>query len=58
MAKCLSCGNELVFDETYDEYVDSTEVILYEEGHCPECGKQYKWKDVYNFSEEDELREV
>ena len=55
--KCTKCGTDLEFDDTVDTYSDSIIVIFYEVGHCPKCGKKYKWKDVYNFSYFEDLEE-
>jgi uncharacterized protein with PIN domain len=58
MPECLECKTELEFDDTVDIYADSDIVIFYEVGHCPKCGKEYKWRDVYNFSHFEDLEEV
>lgn len=57
MPECLECKVELEFDDTVDTYADGDIVIFYEIGHCPKCGKKYKWKDVYNFSHFEDLEE-
>lgn len=57
MPKCKHCGTELEFDDTYDQYCDADIVCLYEVGHCPNCGKEYKWKDYYKFSDYEDLEE-
>lgn len=58
MPECKICGTELEFDDTTDQYSDADIVIFYELGHCPKCGKDYKWKDKYNFSHYEDLEEV
>ena len=58
MPECTKCGTELEYDATYDQESDSEEVILYEVGHCPKCGKKYKWRDEYHFSHFTNLEEA
>lgn len=57
MPDCLNCGTELEFDESLDQYTDNDDVILYEIGHCPCCGKSFKWKDNYKFTKYSDLEE-
>lgn len=57
MPECTACGTELEFDNTYDQYSDSDIVIFYEVGHCPKCGKIFKWKDEYCFEKFTDLEE-
>ena len=55
MPECLVCGTELEFDDTIDEYADDTTVRMKELGHCPKCGKHYRWFDVYKYSHFEDL---
>ena len=57
MPECKYCNVELEFDDTVDQYSDADIVIFYEVGHCPKCGKDYKWKDKYKFSDFEDLEE-
>ena len=57
MPNCKYCKVELEFDDTVDEYVDNEEVTLYEVGHCPNCRRNYKWQDYYEFKYYTNLEE-
>lgn len=57
MPECKYCNVELEFDDTIDEYADDTIVKMKELGHCPKCGKDYKWFDVYKYSYFEDLEE-
>jgi predicted RNA-binding Zn-ribbon protein involved in translation (DUF1610 family) len=57
MPECTVCGTELEFDNTCDQYSDADIVIFYEEGHCPKCGKKFKWRDEYHFETFTDLEE-
>lgn len=57
MLECIKCGTELKFDETVEIQVDASEAVLKELGHCPKCGKKYKWLDVYVYSDFINLEE-
>ena len=58
MPKCLECKVELEFDDTVDTWTDGEDnVIIKIYGHCPKCGKLYKWKDVYQYVEFQDLKE-
>lgn len=56
MPKC-TCGEEIEFER--DEFFDGDSNIILQRayGHCPKCGKKYRWNDVYilkNFSDLEE----
>lgn len=57
MPKC-TCGKELEFDR--DEFYEGDcDIILYQAyGHCPKCGKHYKWKDEYILTDFNDLEEI
>lgn len=57
MADCLNCGTELDFDNTVVQYTEENEIVLCETGHCPNCGKKFKWKDNYKFVNHSDLEE-
>lgn len=58
MPKCLKCETELEFDDTVDTWVDEEIVEMKNIGHCPECGKKYKWRDFYRYTEFQDLEEA
>lgn len=45
MPKC-KCGEELEFDNDIDLWIDEDTVAIVSCGHCPKCGKKYKWLDL------------
>ena len=47
MAYCAECGVKLVYDDTSPLRIEDGEVKDVNLGHCPECGKTYRWKEVY-----------
>lgn len=57
MPECLECKTELEFDDTVDTWADEEAVVMKNHGHCPQCGKTYKWKDIYRYTEFEELEE-
>lgn len=46
---CPYCKVELDFDDHYDMYDDGDTIICRAIGHCPKCGKHFKWEDLYTF---------
>ena len=58
MPECKYCNVELEFDDTIDEDTDESEVAMKEIGHCPKCGKDYVWFDIYKYSHYKGLEEV
>ena len=57
MPECLKCKVELEFDDTVDTWANADYVEMKNIGHCPKCGKLYKWKDIYHFTEFEDLEE-
>lgn len=57
MPECKYCNVELELDDTIDEDADESEVAMKEVGHCPKCGKDYKWFDIYKYSHYRDLEE-
>lgn len=60
-ATCPHCDCDLFVDDYYDNDNESYrggEAIACWTGHCPECGKNFKWKEVYLFDRIEELVEV
>ena len=56
--KCPHCGATLEEDDCYDQSIYSDHAVKYMYGHCPDCGKEYQWKELYEFTQYDELVEV
>lgn len=57
MPKC-ECGEELEFDYDTDVWNDGDVVTTPSYGHCPKCGKKYRWLDHFVISYWNELEEI
>jgi hypothetical protein len=58
MPECLECKIELECDDTVDMCVGEEFVEMKNIGHCPKCGKKYRWKkDMYTYSPFKNLEE-
>lgn len=57
MPECLECKTELEFDDTVDTYEGVVDIVMEVHGHCPQCGKLYKWKDIYRHIDFQNLEE-
>ena len=44
---CPHCAYELEFDHHCDMYDDGANIIVKTIGHCSNCGKRFKWEEVY-----------
>ena len=54
--KC-KCGEELEFDFDTGFWCDGDVATMVSHGHCPKCGKKYKWLDYYVLSHWNNLEE-
>ena len=56
--KCPNCGNEVYAIDTFDSdcygdsYCDSVE------GTCSNCGKSWRWLEVYTFDHCEQIEEI
>lgn len=56
--KCPNCGSMVFAVDTLDSdwfngsYYDAVE------GTCPNCGKSYKWTEVYTFERCEDIEEI
>ena len=57
-ATCPYCDCDLYTDDCFDIEYDSGENISHWVGHCPECGKDFRWEEVYLFDRVENLVEV
>lgn len=57
MSECLECKTELEFDYNIEMWTDEDTVVMKNRGHCPQCGKLYKWKDIYRYAESQDVEE-
>ena len=56
MPKC-TCGEELEFDYDTGVWSDGDVTTMASYGHCPKCGKKYRWLDHFVISHWNELEE-
>lgn len=54
---CPNCGHELIEDESYDIFIDISECREYVVGHCENCGKKYRWINIFSFSRVENIEE-
>ena len=57
MPTCPYCHKELLYDDMYDEYNDGNHVYQYYSGHCPDCSRDFKWTELYKFTDFYDLEE-
>ena len=48
--KCLDCDSYIDYDDKIDDEFDGSFYNSLWEGHCPECDKRYRWKEIYKFN--------
>lgn len=56
-AKCPHCNAELEGDECYDTSNWEFTHIEYIAGHCPQCGKEYQWKRIFDYRGAEDIEE-
>ena len=56
-ALCPHCDCDLFIDDCIDNEYDSGKNISSWIGHCPECGKNFRWKEIYLFDRIEDLVE-
>ena len=56
--KCPVCGLVLEVDEIYDYNFDNEKREEYWYGHCPKCGKDYHWTNVFVYIDTVDFGEV
>ena len=56
--KCPNCGNEIYEGEIC--YSDSGDNSYYDrmEGTCPNCGKSWRWIEVFTFDRIEQIEEI
>lgn len=47
---CPLCKIDIERIDTIDSYEDISAVEYLCIGQCPSCGKEYQWREVYEFS--------
>ena len=55
MVYCTECGVKLVRDDYSPIRIEDGKVKDVNLGHRPECGKTYRWKEVYAVARIEDL---
>ena len=50
MPMCSVCETEIEYTEFVFDDCDGDAVWFKSLGHCPKCGREYRWYDKYNFA--------
>ncbi len=55
---CPHCKREIYIAETIDSYADGNVTEYFCRGECSICGRKYRWKEIYLFSNIIDLEEI
>ena len=55
---CPYCKVTLNDFDHYDCYDTDDITVYYTTGTCPECGKEYKWEEIYKYDYFENLEEI
>lgn len=55
---CPHCGNTIDICDNVDENFNSSSCEILVSGVCFSCGREYQWREVYNFSHIEALEEI
>ena len=47
--KCTKCGCDLETDDVMDMDHEGSYISCFVVGHCPECGANYQWTELFEF---------
>ena len=50
MPMCPVCETEIEYDDFMFDDCDGDAVYFKSRGHCPKCGREYRWYDSYHFA--------
>ena len=56
--KCPNCGGMVFAVDTLDSEWFNGNYYDAVEGTCPDCGKSYKWTEVYTFERCEDIEEI
>ena len=56
--KCIKCGGIIECDDVFDQMTYADRHIDYCCGHCRKCDTEYQWKEVYEYTGQEDLQEV
>lgn len=58
MPRCDHCYAQLQVDESYDVQPEPKQYRDKVYGHCPKCGAEYQWEEIYTYQSFENLTEV
>ena len=58
MARCDICYAQLQVDESYDIQPEPNQYRDKVYGHCPKCGAEYQWEEIYTYQSFENLTQV
>ena len=58
MARCDYCNTQLKVDKSYDVQFEDNRYRDINYGHCPKCGAEYQWEEIYVYQDFENLTEV
>lgn len=56
--KCPNCGNEIYATNTFDSDCYGDSYCDYVEGTCSNCGKSWRWLEIFTFDHYEEVEEI
>ena len=56
--KCPNCGGIVRAVDTLDTEYDSGSYYDIVEGTCPDCGKSWRWIEVFTFDHVEDVRPI
>ena len=56
--KCPNCDSCLDYGDKVNDEFDGSFYISIWEGHCPECGKKFRWSEIYEFNCIEDFEEI
>lgn len=55
---CPHCGSAIDICDNVDENFNISSCEILVSGVCFSCGREYQWREVYNFSHIKDLEEI
>ena len=55
---CPVCGGELVVDKVTDFEHCGSDCVAWVTGFCDDCGRKFKWEDVFELSFSRSIKEI
>lgn len=58
MPKCNYCNTQLEIDDSCDIQFEDNQYRDINYGHCPKCGAEYQWEEIYTYQSFENLTQV